>query len=449
MKFLSLPSGAFTPFNGAGKWVLLLGTLAFGQWVFNDVVHIPGGGLGVLCAGIGFWWLSKPLTAKFDSPTTLQGWVRRCEDVLRDFQSLDGQEPSAKTQERALTMQKIVQRSGPQDVALVTSLGGELPEKPFFQKGLESISPISFSWSSPLPLADENWKWPDELHQKDVLLYFLPLPLRAADLLWLENVPEGQPSWVLVSWKDSKSWIDQKKELQAQLPHRWTESVIRLSGNEDELEIEKALIPVKTLLQTAKRNLDNTRQRLLARLHSTWQAELEALRRERFRSIQKRTQWVVAGAVFASPVPSTDLLAVAVVNGLMIKEMTKIWSCPWKPEVMQIAARQLAGAAVAQGVVEWSGQALLSAAKLDGSSWIAASTIQALNAAYLTRVVGRSMADWLALNSGVAEPDLELLKLQSSKLIASAAEQEKVDWTAFLKQSRTWLSEKAIPLALN
>ena len=101
-------------------------------------------------------------------------------------------------------------------------------------------------------------------------------------------------------------------------------------------------------------------------------------------------------------------------------------------------------AAIAQGVVEWSGQSLLSLAKLDGSSWVAAGTIQALSAAYLTRVVGRSMADWMALNNGVTQPDLELIKQQAPQLVSKAAELERVDWVAFLKQSKEWIQSQSI-----
>ena len=90
-------------------------------------------------------------------------------------------------------------------------------------------------------------------------------------------------------------------------------------------------------------------------------------------------------------------------------------------------------------MVEWSGQALLGVAKLDGSSWLVAGVMQALSAAYLTRVVAASMADWMALNAGVARPDLDLLKQQAPLLVAKAAEQEQLDWPVFLQQSRQWL----------
>ena len=101
-------------------------------------------------------------------------------------------------------------------------------------------------------------------------------------------------------------------------------------------------------------------------------------------------------------------------------------------------------AAIAQGVVEWSGKSLLSFAKLDGSSWVAAGAIQALSAAYLTRVVGRSMADLMALNNGVTQPDLELIKQQAPQLVSKAAELERVDWVAFLKQSKEWIQSQSI-----
>ena len=69
--------------------------------------------------------------------------------------------------------------------------------------------------------------------------------------------------------------------------------------------------------------------------------------------------------------------------------------------------------------------------------------MQALSAAYLTRVVGRSMADWMALNNGVKEPDLEALKNEAPKLIAKAAKEERLEWNGFLKQASNWINENS------
>jgi len=275
------------------------------------------------------------------------------------------------------------------------------------------------------------------LQEQDLLLFSLPLPLRAADLLRLQQVPERQPVWLVIHRSDNDGdWLLTRQALLAQLPERWQSRLIVWDGDAE--QFRQALQPVRQALLQPRLGQDLTRQRLLEGLHRQWQAELEVLRRRQFRVLLQRSQWLVAGAVVVSPLPSTDLLALAVGNGLMLQEMGGIWGCRWTPEVLQVAAKHLAGAALAQGVVEWSGQALLGVAKLDGSSWVAAGVMQALSAAYLTRVVGASMADWMALNAGVAEPDLELLKQQAPLLVAKAAEQERMDWQGFLQQARQW-----------
>ncbi len=443
MKFPNLQSSALLlPSGNLSKGVLFIVSLGLGQWIFSEFIHVPGGGLGIIVLLGGVWLISKPLGGSFDAPQSVQGWVRRCQEVLAQFEDLEGDGTNRlKSNERVNDLKEIVERVGPQKIAFVSSSGVELPDKERVQQAIAGDNPLSLSWTSSLPFKDSSWVWPKSLFDQDLLLYVLPLPLRASDLLWLEKIPVDQPSWVMVSSHDlSASWPEQLNALQAQLPHRWNDRILRWSKPDQDLY--KLLTPVRRILERPKRNIDLTRQRLLSKLHTSWQLDLENLRRRKFRVVQQRTQWVVAGAVFASPVPSTDLLALSVANGLMIQEMAQIWSCSWKAESLQIIARQLATTAIAQGVVEWSGHALLGVAKLHGSSWLAAGTMQAMSAAYLTRVVGRSMADWMALNNGVSEPDLEMLKKQAPELVASAANKERVNWNGFLKQATNWVNER-------
>ncbi len=427
-----------------GKVGFLLCSIFFGQWFLADVVHIPGGGLGLLVAGYVIWFFSQPSSASFESPSTVKGWIRRCREVLEQFEAFDDQDSDdlKLQQKRSESLNDVINRSGPQNIAFVHTTGVQLPERDLVKEAMAvSSCPLKLSWPSPLHLKEKSSIWPTVLFEQDAVVYFLSVPLRAADLLWLKEIPEDQPAWVFVQWNDVISWIDQLEALHAQLPDRFTDRILHWNGEND--DIYSVLSPVRSVLDQQKRNLNLTRQRLLAKLHSSWQADLEQLRRQKFLVIQQRNQWIVAGAVFASPVPSTDLLVLAVVNGLMIQDMAKIWSCPWRAEALQLVAKQLAGAALAQGVVEWSGQALLGAAKLHGSGWLAAGTIQALSAAYLTRVVGRSMSDWMALNNGVSEPDLEALKRHAPELVANAAQKERIDWSGFLRQSNNWIIERS------
>ncbi len=439
MKIPALPFASSSKPNHLGRFGLLFGSLFIGNWLINDVVHVPGIGIGLVFAGAGIWWISNPSRPTFESPLSTEGWIKRCREVLNQFDDFqDEAEILGLKKDRTLDLQSAIDRSGTQSVALVSPSKDEYLEKPLIEACIADSKPHELFFSPPLSQDVESWVWPFDLIEKDVLLYALELPLSAVDLIWLQNVPEDQPSWLLVSWANSNSWMDQLKALKAQLPSRWADRVLRLNGIEE--DSRAVFTPVRRLLDQPNQNIDRTRQRLLSRLHMAWQADLEVLRRERFRGVQSRSQWLVAGAVFASPVPSTDLLSLAVVNGLMVQEMAKIWDCSWRPETLQAVARQLAGAAVAQGLVEWSGQALLGLAKLHSGSWLAAGGMQALSAAYLTRVVGRSMADWLALNNGVDQVDLEALKIQAPQLVSRAAQEERIDWTEFLKQASDWIT---------
>lgn len=425
----------------AGRLAVSTGVLAAGHWLLTDVAHIPGGGLGVVAAGAGLWWLSRPASPPaFKEPESLKAWVRRCEEVLGQFGDLETSLGlSALRAPRAAELQQVLAFDDPLSLGVAATEGTPLPPTEQLQSALAGVRNLDLCIARPLPVVGTSWSWPADLQQLDVLLHVLPLPLRAADLLWLEQLPVDRPVWLLL--ESESSTPEQIQALVCQLPERWHSRLLPWQGTDASLR--SVLQPVRRAFEDPQRVREGTRQRLLRDLHRRWQADLEGFRRERFRALLQRSQWIVAGVVAASPVPSVDLLAVAVGNGLMVKEMAALWNCPWNQDVLQAVARQLGGAALAQGVVEWSGQALIGLAKLDGASWLAAGAVQALSAAYLTRVVGASMADWMALNAGVAEPDLEELKRQAPLLVARAAERERLDLSGFAQQARDWIRTRS------
>ena len=438
----SLSKGDGTMTSGLIRRALLsVGVIGTGQWLLSDVMHIPGGGLGVAAAA-GLWWLSRPVKQpSFREPASLKGWIQRCEEVLSQFEQLEaelGLQGLHTPREKEL--RRIEDFDAPLSLGVVATEGSGLPSTVHLQQALAGVSSLDLCLANPLPVTSRSWSWPDDLQELDVLMHVLSLPLRAADLLWLDQLPADRPVWLLLRSSSNLTAEDHLEALCCQLPERWHQFLLPWSG--EALELRDVLQPVRQQLMRSQRVRQGTRQRLLSSLHRRWQAELETLRRERFRLLLQRSQWIVAGVVMASPVPSVDLLAVAVGNGLMVKEMATIWGCSWSAEVLQVVARQLGSAALAQGVVELSGQALLGLAKLDGASWIAAGAIQGLSAAYLTRVVGVSMADWMALNAGVAEPDLEELKRQAPLLVARAAEQERFNLPWFAQQAREWIQDR-------
>ena len=420
------PTSLLRPLALAGAGLLA------GQWLISDVMHVPGGGLGLLAAGGVVIWLGrKPSQPRFEAPVSLEGWIARCQEVLDQFARFE-QQPSA-DQARRAELKAVVDRKGPVRVAMVSLGVPQGPNQDDLSRSLAGPVPLTLSLCHPLTTDDGSRCWPRGLVDQDLILFTLKEPLLASDLLWLQQLPEDQPAWLLVINEEQDASSETLAALRDDLPERWRE---RILTQDSPLALRSALAPLRSSLKQAALE---TRPRLLAVLHRSWQRDLESLRRDRFLQIQQRTQWVVAASVMASPVPSLDLLAVAVANGLMIKEMGEIWGTSLQPDVLREAAAQLARVALAQGVVEWTGQTLLGLAKLDGGSWLIAGSMQALSAAYLTRVVGRSMADWLAINAGVDELDLVALKQQAPLLVARAAEEERVNWNGFVQQSRDWL----------
>ena len=97
-------------------------------------------------------------------------------------------------------------------------------------------------------------------------------------------------------------------------------------------------------------------------------------------------------------------------------------------------SKQIIKTAIAQGVIEWSGQTLIGITKLHSPNWLISGTFQAVSAAYLTRVVSTSLADFMAITKGVSEPDLEFIKENTDKIVETAFENEKINWKSLIPE---------------
>ncbi len=428
-----------------------------GGWVLADSLHGPwSGALTVAAAAGGWWWLGRgrrTITPRL--PATWTGWIERCEGLLDQFERLEGSAATAPTPpapttqaqlERRLRLDQLRQRQQRRELQ-VGLAGVTLPDpslQPDLVAALRAPLPLALHWGHPLPAHSTDWRWPRLFEQCDLLLVWLETPLRAADLRWLETLPQQQPVGLLVRFDPASPGEILEKELRAQLPVALADRLIVWSGRPEDLG--EALDPVgRTLRSAGRQQLLQTELRCLESLHADWQGILEGLRRQRLRGLLQRTQWLVAAGVFAAPLPSLDLLVLAVANGLMLQEMARLWDCPWGLEPLREAATELARAALALGVTEWTSQSLLALMRLEGSTWLIGGSLQALSAAYLTRVVGQAMADVLALSSGVPAADLAEVRRQAPLLVARAAAAEKLDWAGFITQGKQWLQGRQPP----
>ncbi len=420
--------------------LLLGGGLALSEGL-SQWLPMQGGSLftlGTLAAG--WWWLSRDRPGRPSRlPSTLDGWQQRCEQLIDQFERLQGPEASLLEPRRQELQALMAERRRPE--LRLTLTGTRPPERsaqPLAAAALRSSLPLRLDWGLPLPLISAAWEWPEPFAQADVLVYHLHLPLLAVDLRWLEALPSDQPHWLLVECQDAMGAEPLLQELASQWPALHSERLLLWDGSLNTLQ--ESLGPLASWLNLEGRALRKaTPLRSIQGLHSRWQADLERLRRHEWRRLLQRTQWGGATGVAITPVPSLDLLVLAVGNGLMLKEMARLWDCPWTLDQLRGASLELAKATVALGLVEWSSQALMTAARLHGATWLVGGALQALSAAYLTRVVGHAMADLLALSAGVSEPDLAMIQREAPLLVARAAAAERLDWSKFLQEARGWI----------
>ena len=443
-------------------WLPSLG-LGLAGWLVTDgllrLSHLPlSPGITLAGLALGAWWWRRPRPLG-PSATDVPGWLERLERLDAQFGTLaagqvDPTSPAgalveAARLDRANQLAALRQELG--RLGLTLALVGTNPPSGQLQgtvlEALRGPEPLQLHWAHPLPAWSADWCWPPVFEACDGLIHHLRMPLSAAELRWLEALPQGQPAWLLVQRDGQGPGPDQlAAELQAQLGADLSARLLFWDGQAQTLA--SSLAPLARDLGPAAASLRQARQlRRLQQLHGRWQRDLEQHRRELFRPLQRRTQWIVAAGVVAAPLPSLDLLVLAVANGLMLQEMARLWDCPWTLEQLQAAAGELAKASLALGVVEWSSQALAGLVKWHGATWLVGGAMQALSAAYLTRVVAHAMADMLALSAGVSEPDLAAIKRQAPLLVAQAAAAEKLDWPAFLEQGRQWLRSQMVPVA--
>jgi len=430
---------------GWGRQALLLAGGVIGAELLLRA--LPGEGLGLAgIAGVaaGWWWLGRrpARLAPPRLPASFDAWVRRCEELLLQFERLEGEQGQGQPQRRAglAALREEGARPGLQ-LAMVGSVAPDASWAPQLQQALRGRLALSVRWGEALPAISRDRRWPEGFAAADVVLFHLVTPLRAADLRWLEAVPPGQPLWLLVRPESPCDPADLATELASLWPGAATDRLLPWDGGPETLTA--SLQPLARWLVAEGPSLRRaTPLRRIEALHRHWQADLERLRRQRLVQLQQRTQWIVAAGVFAAPLPSLDLLVLAAANGLMLQDMASLWGCPWSAEQLKAAAVELGKASLLLGVVEWSGQALAAAVRLHGATWLVGGALQALSAAYLTRVVSHAMADVLALSAGVEAPDLERIKREAPLLVARAAEAEKLDWAGFLQQGRNWISQQ-------
>jgi uncharacterized protein len=150
-------------------------------------------------------------------------------------------------------------------------------------------------------------------------------------------------------------------------------AVVRSEG--DDLLADNILLQSQQLGDEARKLIDNQRRR---------EAE----------KIVDRYQWIGAGVVAVTPLPVVDMLATAAVNAQMIVEIGKVYDVDIDASRGRELAISLAKTLVSLGVVKGALTLVATFLEVSIAGFIAGRAIQAVSAAYLTRIAGKSFIEY-------------------------------------------------------
>lgn len=123
-------------------------------------------------------------------------------------------------------------------------------------------------------------------------------------------------------------------------------------------------------------------------------AALNAVRRTRALPTIEKFQWMTAATAFASPVPTVDVLATAAINVQMILDLGTIYQQKFSVDQAQKVVTALGSLILKLGLVELSTRAIAGVLKTNAITYVAGGGIQAVSAAYLTRMAGLTLVEY-------------------------------------------------------
>ena len=248
----------------------------------------------------------------------------------------------------------------------------------------------------------------------DLLLFVVDADLRASEFKVLKALGDlGKRTILVLNKCDLRGETEESRLLQL-LRRRCeglvaTQDVVSASGAPQSIPRPggKPLQPqpeIEALLRRMAHVLREDGEELLAdnillqsrQLADSSQDLLDQQRRAQAVKIVDRYVWIGAGAVAVTPLPGVDLLATAAVNAQMVVEIAQVYGVSMSREQGQQLALSLGRTLASLGVVK-GGAALMSAALASQlPTLVAGKALQAVTAAWLTRLAGRSFITYFS-----------------------------------------------------
>ncbi|MCG8366449.1 MAG: GTP-binding protein [Pseudanabaenales cyanobacterium] len=252
--------------------------------------------------------------------------------------------------------------------------------------------------------------------EADLLLFVLDTDLRQSEFAPLKALVEiGKRSLVILNKTDRYAETDQA-QLLARLRERLQgavapQDVVAVAANPAAVRLESGDIfqpepDIFALIQRMAEVLRAEGADLIAdnillqsqRLGEEARQLIDAQRRRQADKIVERFQWIGAGVIAVTPLPGVDLLATAAVNAQMVVELGQAYSCDITLAEGRELALSLAKTLTSLGLVKGAMQLLSIGLQTNVATVLAGRAVQAVSAAYLTRIAGKSFIEYFRQN---------------------------------------------------
>ncbi|MBL1176307.1 YcjF family protein [Pantanalinema sp. GBBB05] len=248
--------------------------------------------------------------------------------------------------------------------------------------------------------------------EADLLLFVLDNDLRKSEYDPLRTLAEiGKRSLIILNKADLYTDED-KKTILAQLRERVrglvaAADVIAVEANPQAVRLETGEVfrpdpDIMPLIQRLVAVLRAEGEDLIAdnillqsqQLGDRARRLIDAQRKRDANKIVERFQWIGAGVVAVTPLPVIDMLGTAAVNAQMVVEIGRVYGCEINMDRGRDLALSLAKTLTGLGVVKGAVTMLTTALQLSIGGIIVGRAIQAVTAAYLTRIAGKSFIEY-------------------------------------------------------
>ena len=126
------------------------------------------------------------------------------------------------------------------------------------------------------------------------------------------------------------------------------------------------------------------------RLSQASRSLLARQRRSDSEAIVDRHMWIGAGVLAVTPLPGLDLLGAAAVNAQMVVEIARVYGISLSRKSAQDLALSVGRTMACLGLVKWGVGLLATALSLNVPALVVSRALQAVSAAWLTRIAGLS-----------------------------------------------------------